>query len=134
MKKVSVLVAAFVMFAASPSFAVESSTEPTAPVKVECYVARSEASNPTLGGLTLTNGVTAKVTNLTSKTIKSITLYGTYAGQKITDTLPADIGPNSTMWFSKAYKQLPYEGPDVTCHVKEIDYTDGTTYHEPSKM
>jgi hypothetical protein len=134
MKKVSVLAASILMLAGSPAFAVEG-TAPTVPIKVECYVARSAAQGGTsIGALTLTNGVTAKVTNISTKTIKDVTLYGTYAGQKITDTLPATIAPNATMWFSKAYAQLPYEGPDVTCHVKHVTFTDGTSYSEPSKM
>jgi hypothetical protein len=133
MKKVFVFAASLFMLAGSPTFAIEGSA-PAVPIKVECYVARSAASNPSIGGLTLTNGVTAKVTNVSGKTIKEITLYGTYAGQKITDTLPASIAPNATMWFSKAYAQLPYEGPDVTCHVKHVTFSDGTSYSEPTKM
>jgi hypothetical protein len=134
MKKVSILAAAIVMFAASPSFAVESNTAPGAPVKIDCYVSRSESSSNTLGGLTLTNGVTAKIVNETSKTVKSVTAYGTYAGQKITDTMAVSIGPNATMWVTKAHAALPYEGPDVTCHVKHVDFADGTSWSEPSKM
>lgn len=135
MKRVSILTAAIVMFAASPSFAVEGSA-PTVPIKVECHVGRSAAAAVSAGaltpgaGVTLTNGVTVKVTNVGTKTVKDATLYGTYAGQKITDTVNLEIAPGETVWFSRSYAQLPYEGPDVACHVKHVNFKDGTSYSE----
>jgi hypothetical protein len=113
---------------ASPAFAVQTTG---APIKITSCVVAASASNSTgayVRGVTFTDGVTAVFVNQSSKTITSISFAGSYGGVPETGTITGSFAPGETDQITRHYKPRLYNGPDASCRVTHVEFSDGTSW------
>ncbi len=130
MLKVTMLAAVGVLLSGSSVLAVESTAQ--APVKIlSCVVARNDSKSNSLGGVAYTNGVTAIVTNVSTKAISDMQFSGIYNGETVTTTVTGAFPAGMSETLHKTLTPRVYTGPDASCVLNHVTFADGTTWKMP---
>lgn len=130
MKFTTLAVLGGVLLCGAPAVALQNS--PQAPVKIlSCVVARNDSQSNSTGGVAYTNGVTAVVTNVSTKTIKDMQFSGIYNGETVTTTVAGTFPAGMSETLHKTLTPRIYEGPDASCVLNHVTYADGTTWSMP---
>jgi hypothetical protein len=121
-------IAAVMMLAMSSSALAVTNTPSPVVVKACTVMSASTNDSVMVPGVSLTNGVTVTLTNVSGKTIQSLTVAGNYHGRKETGTATFEFKPGTTAQITRHYTQSAYVDPNAQCSVTKVTFADGTTW------
>ncbi len=121
-------ISAVMMLAMSSSALAVTNTPSPVQVKACTVMSASTTDSVMVPGVSLTNGVTVTLTNVSGKTIQSLTVAGDYHGRKETGSATFEFKPGTTAQITRHYTQSAYVDPDAKCSVTKVTFADGTTW------
>lgn len=127
MKVIRLMMLLTVFAAASSSLPVLAYTQ-TSPVIVSACIVNGPLDTLMRPGISLTNGVTVILKNVSPKVVKSITVTGNYHGRVVTDSADVTLAPGQSVQINRKYNPSVFYDTDAKCSITHVVFADGTAW------